>query len=84
MDQETTWATDNLNLAAWLWHRGFPPRAVPTGKRDKVAFQFDQTTELDQAVSIYLQGNAQVNPATFDLIKDQIHQLIRQAQGRQR
>lgn len=84
MQQPKTWTTDNLNLAAWLFHRGFPPKAVPTGKRDLVAFQFDQTTELDQAVSIYLQGNAQVNPATFDLIKDQIHQLIRQAQGRQR
>ena len=22
-------STDNLNLAAWLWHIGFVPRAVP-------------------------------------------------------
>ena len=80
--QPKTWGTDNLNLAAWLWHRGFLPRAVPTGNRAKVNFQFQPSTELDEAVVIYVQGNAQVNPASFDLIKDQLHRLIREAQVR--
>ena len=69
--------TDNLNLAAWLWHNGFVPQAVPTANPRKVNFQFVSSAELDAAVVAFLRGEARVNPATYDLLKSQLHAQIR-------
>ena len=70
-------STDNLNLAAWLWHSGFAPEAVPTADPRKVNFRFDPSTELDTAVVAFLRGEARINPASYELLKSQLHQQIR-------
>ena len=70
-------STDNLNLAAWLWHNGFIPEAVPTADPRKVNFRFVSSAELDEAVVAFLRGEARINPASYELLKSQLHQQIR-------
>ena len=70
-------STDNLNLAAWLWHSGFVPEAVPSADPRKVNFRFDPSAELDTAVVAFLRGEARINPASYELLKSQLHQQIR-------
>ncbi len=82
MNQQTKrsteeFSTDNLNLAAWLWHNGFVPEAVPTTDPRKVNFRFVSSTELDTAVVAFLRGEARINPASYELLKGQLHQQIR-------
>ena len=83
MDQNTRhstneFTTDNLNLAAWLWHNGFVPEVVPSIDPRKVDFRFDHSPELDAAVLAFLRGEARINPASFELLKSQLHRQIRQ------
>ena len=70
-------STDNLNLAAWLWHNGFVPEAGPTADPRKVNFRFVRSPELDTAVVAFLRGEARINPASYELLKSQLHQQIR-------
>ena len=70
-------STDNLNLAAWLWHSGFGPEAVPSADPRKVNFRFDPSAELDTSVVAFLRGEARINPASYELLKSQLHQQIR-------
>ena len=58
--RSTEFSTDNLNLAAWLWHSGFLPEAVPTADPRKVNFRFVSSAELDEAVVVFLRGEARI------------------------
>ena len=74
---EEEFTTDNLNLAAWLWHNSFVPEVVPSADHRKVDFRFDRSPELDAAVVAFLRGEALVNPASYELLKGQLHRQIR-------
>ncbi len=80
----TKWSTDNLQLAAFLWSCNFKPQAVPASNPRKVDFQFEHSQELDDAITAFVDGSAKVNPVSFDLLRDQLHQMIREVQGGRR
>jgi hypothetical protein len=79
--QPQQFATQSLDLAAWLWTNGFTPEAVPSTDPRKVDFVFDSSPELDAAVVTFLKGEAKVNPASFELLKTQLHRKIRAVRG---
>jgi hypothetical protein len=79
-EEQSTFITDHLALAAFLASRGYPASLVAM-RSGKVLFRFASTPQLNAAVVAFNDGAAQVDPVAYDAARIQLRRQMDSALG---